>query len=449
MAHRNYANIVILGGSYAGLSVAHQFLRKTLGELGTTKTAPFYKVVLVAPNTHLYWNIGAPRAICGQNVVPHNQAFIPFLESLHAYSADSFEFVQGECIDIDFGQRIIQVEKLSDARQKTMHRLAYHALVIATGVSAHSRLLSLHGPHENTIQALNQFHASLLTVTTILIVGGGPSGVECAGNLASWVERAQKRKPDAPPKQYLGMPPPPSQSSSGGGGPPTSISITLISGSSRLLPSLDHEVGVKAEQQLRDLGVNIIHHVRLISAQELPSRATRAVFTNDLTLACDVFIPATGVSPNTLFLPPRFLDASGYVVNDRNFLRLSPAAGERVYAIGACCTNKGNLIDICNKVPTLVHNLRNDLVEWEIRVQYPYGGGEDRLDALQDVWYNPDDRETVVCPISKRGGVGVVRGRIIPSLAVWWIKGKDYGFGRAKKFISTGEKPFPASGGWG
>jgi len=48
--------IAILGASYAGLTVTHKLLKNTLknkkGE---------YKIVLVSPTTHHYWNLASVR----------------------------------------------------------------------------------------------------------------------------------------------------------------------------------------------------------------------------------------------------------------------------------------------------------------------------------------------------------------------------------------------------
>src|ERR1700761_8178051 len=53
---RQMKNIVILGGSYAGVSTAHRLLKQHAGR------GPF-KITLVSPNTHFYWNMAAPRGL--------------------------------------------------------------------------------------------------------------------------------------------------------------------------------------------------------------------------------------------------------------------------------------------------------------------------------------------------------------------------------------------------
>ena len=160
MPSRDYANIVILGGSYAGLSVAHRLLKSTIKELKITKSSPRYRVVLVSPSTHLYWNVGAPRAICGPESVSRNSIFIPFLEEFKKYPDAQFSFIQGEAVAVNFVHRTVEVKGIRAWSSKTeqddlVEEISYHALIIATGASSNSELLSLHGSHDKTAKALN------------------------------------------------------------------------------------------------------------------------------------------------------------------------------------------------------------------------------------------------------------------------------------------------------
>jgi hypothetical protein len=56
LASYTMKNIVILGGSYSGISTAHRILKQG------GKTEPF-KITLVSPNTEFYWSMGSPRGI--------------------------------------------------------------------------------------------------------------------------------------------------------------------------------------------------------------------------------------------------------------------------------------------------------------------------------------------------------------------------------------------------
>jgi apoptosis-inducing factor 2 len=436
MSSRDFANLVILGGSYAGLSVVHRLLRTTIKELRTTESSPKYRVILVSPSTHFYWNVAAPRAISDPDQVPNERIFLDLRPEFSKYSADEFLFIQGEAVGVNTVHRTVNVKDVRP-RSEMLHekeyfqKITYHALIIATGTSTHCDLLGLHGSHENTIEALEKFHRRLRDASSLIIIGGGPSGVECAGQIAKCVNKKRRIKSQAPKIQGATKEDIEKKQSAD----VEELKITLISGHKHVLPKLGPEIGKKAEKQLKQLGVSIINNVRLVTAQQLPSRVTRCVLSNKLILTCDILIAATGVIPNTGFLPEDMLDANSHVTVDPRFLRATHA-GERVYAIGSCCSlEKNTLEDIFRAIPVLIHNLRNDLWEFEIKLQNPFGGQEGRLEALRDMRYEEKTGMTQLCPITRWGGVGVFHGIRLPSILIWALKGRDYQIHQAEKMI--------------
>lgn len=510
---REPVNIVVLGGSFAGLSVAHNFLKKIVDQLGTTRTAPRYRLVLVSPSTHLYWNIGAPRALISRSLVPHTQSFLSIVEAFRDYPINRFSFVHGSAIGVDFSQRTVTVSVHTEPTQpiknasirdsyvsrvtsgsgNTRHStqtIPFHALIIATGSSAESPLLSLHGPHQDTMSALDAFHAGLRDASSIIIVGGGPSGVECAGQLATYFKTrssppADKPAPSAAKSRFSTYSAAhPKRTSTGfsifsrrrfsapaGLAPAdrTPKHITLFSGAERLLTRLPPAVGKQAEAKLRRAGVHVVHNVRLVSAVEKPSGNTVCVFNkavrgavfggggaaeeeeeeeerekDEYAVSCDLFVAATGVRPNTDFLPPELLDASNYVQCDAKCLRVQ-RAGERVYAVGDCAAySKNNILDVYESVPPLLHNLKNDLWAYEIKRQNPFGGERvmEQIEQLEDIEYVQERRPTQMCPMTRWGGVGVLFGVKLPSWAVHIMKGRDYRVGKAKSVVEKGLNPY-------
>lgn len=454
-------DIVILGGSFAGLSAAHHFLRDIIDRLRITRTAPNYRVVLVSPSTHIYWNIGAPRGIVSPTWLPQDKLFVPILPAFRHYPSNRFHFIQGSATSVDLTARQVTValhtpepktrpghaRHLSGSGEKVSveHSISFHALIIATGTHSIDPLFSLHGAHEETARALDRFHDSLPNAESIIIAGGGPTGVECAGQLATFFNRPSRKGPGiftscmaARPSFLKGRL---SRQPRALRQPKT---ISLISGNNRLLPKLPLSVGEKAERKLEELGVHVVHNTRVVSALQTPGGKTRCILDSEITIVADVYVAATGVRPNTQYLPPELLDASGYVVTDPNYLRVLHG-GERVYCVGDCASySKNYILDVYEAIPVLMHNLRNDLVIHELRIHNPYGGKETEILVLasDDVKYVQNPKDTQLIPITRWGGVGLLFGMKLPSLMVWAMKGRDYRTGKAKLVAGQGHNPY-------
>lgn len=472
-------NIVILGASFAGLSAAHYFLDNIVKSLSTIAHPPKYRVVLISPSSHFYWNVGAPRALVSPSLIPHSRSFVSIEEGFKQHPFTDFTFNQGTVIAVDPSARNVTVilasptynPRGSTSTRKTSHvssasrthtassrfstiqTVPYHALILATGSSAISPLLSLHGPHENTINALNTFHDKANQAKSILIVGGGPSGVESAGQLATHFKAGPKKLKFRPtqPKSSEGSAESKrlsggswgsgKQSASSQNANPKLKTITLLSGSDRLLPRLSPAVSKKAEKKLKRLGVHVVHNIRQLALSENPDGTVNCHMNNAMTITADVHIAATGVEPNTAYLPPELVNGDGYVVTDPTYLRVY-GAGDRVYALGDCASySKNCVLDVYDALPVLMHNLKNDLLAYELRSEAKKGF-EGTIAALQDLRYEQNPTESQLIPITRRGGVGVIFDVKVPSPLVHWLKGRDYGVGRARAVVEKGNNPY-------
>jgi len=441
-------NIVILGASFGGLSCAHHILDHTITQLRKSSTAPNYRLVVVSPSTHIYWNIGAPRALVAPNLLKAKDVFIEiepgFQRHRETRQRHPFTIIQGQCIAMDPSARTVTVELISDTAQKRcaminkrqtkaanpkVQAIPYHALIMATGSSAHSDLLSLHGPHLNTVDALEVFHAKVAQAKSIVVCGGGCSGVETAGQLASFLNYTShwpvKRKVKTP-KQIL-----------------------LITGSERCLPALKPTVGLKAEKLLLDLGVQIKHGVRVVSTKENfdLTGQTQIDLADGTSIITDVYLACTGVRPNSAYAPAALKDSRGYIRTDdaAATLRVLPTdvAGPRVYSIGDVASYSLNYVfDVYAAVPVLMHNLLNDLLAHELRLASPYGGNQDAIEALVDEHYVQRHVDSQLCPISRFGGVGILMDKSVPTPMVHLLKGHDYRVCKAKMVVVDGGNPY-------
>ncbi|KAK5164647.1 uncharacterized protein LTR77_009853 [Saxophila tyrrhenica] len=442
-------NIVILGASYAGLAVAHHFLDHTINQLRITSSAPNYRLIIVSPSTHLYWNVAGPRVLVSPELVEGDKLFIPLEQALHRHRAHKTSIIQGEAVALDTSARTVTIELIGSTAQKRagqinkrksavqfstvptdlkVQTLGYHALIIATGSSAHSDLLSLHGPHLNTLGALNDFHARVEAAETIVVAGGGCSGVETAGQLAAYLNY---HKHSLPKRRRIKNP----------------KRILLITGSDRCLPTQPNQaISAKAARQLGKLGVEPLHSTRVLAAKHPsnPTAPTRLELSTGSSLLADLYIPCTGVTPNTAFLSTNLKDAHGNVLTNPSTLRLDEGqAGPRVYAIGDCAVySRNNLQDVYSAIPALMQNLGNDLLAHEYRLASPYGGNQAEIDALEDEVFVKEEKESWFVPIGKRGGVGMAKGKGVPGWVIGWMKGEDWLVKRAGRAAEGGRSPY-------
>ena len=155
--------LVVLGGSYAGISTAHRILKR----------ASNVKVILVSPNTDIYWNMAVPRALVG--VYGDEKGFRKIAPGFERYG-DRFEFVVGVAETLDVKSKIVG---LAGGRV-----LEYDSLILATG----SRTKEVtpfkgFGSTEEMKEALKVFREQVRGARTIVIAGGGPTGIEFAAEI--------------------------------------------------------------------------------------------------------------------------------------------------------------------------------------------------------------------------------------------------------------------------
>lgn len=440
-------NVIILGASFGGLSCAHHFLDYTIDKLRTTNQAPSYRLILIGPSTHIYWNIGAPRALVAPGLIGHEEAFIAIEPGFHRHRGHQFTIIQGTATSMDATNRTITIECSNYEAMKRAHfiqpkelqktannlrasdlpriqTLSYHALICCTGTSAHSDLLSLHGEHLLTADALNKFHTQVGQAHSIVICGGGCSGVEVAGQLATYLNFKHYsffKTRVKNPKQ-----------------------ITLITGGDRCLPGLPDKVSLAAEKELKKLGVNIKHNVRVNKTVDWfdQTGATRIEFDDDTSMIADVYVACTGVYPNSSYAPESIKDGKGYILTNNQTMRVD-VAGERVYAVGDVASYSQNYVmDVHPAVPVVMHNLLNDLLIHELHLASPYGGNDDRIAEFKDELYVQREKDSQLCPISKHGGVGILTGLVLPKVMVHALKGHDYRVCKAKYVVVDGGNPY-------
>ncbi|KAL8825345.1 MAG: hypothetical protein Q9170_007831 [Blastenia crenularia] len=380
-------DIVIIGGSYAGLGTAHYLLRHTIPALEkANQNAIKYKLTLISATSHLYHKVGAPRILASPDLIPLSKAFRPIADGFKNYDTDHFELVIAEAQSLDERTKTIVV---SDTYGSSMPRqVKYSTLILATGASSDSPLWSTPGSHEKTITALKEMHSALPKAKTILIAGGGPAGTETSGELATLFPQAD---------------------------------ITLLSGADRLLTRLRPAIGAAAESKLSLLGVRTTHNVRVNSTSSTGSQTTIQL-SDGTSRTVDIYITATGIRPNSAFLPRNWLTEKGYVITRDNTSLRGPVDG--VYALGDVAGySLGGFLDIIEAVRPLCSTIFVDLAG-------PNAGKHKAQAFKQTV------TETQIVPIGPKGGVGAAYGWRVPNFVVWMFKSRDYMIGVSPEVVS-------------
>jgi NADH dehydrogenase FAD-containing subunit len=139
--------------------------------------------------------------------------------------------------------------------------------------------------------------------------------------------------------------------------------------------------------------------------------------SDEKTMEADLYIPATGLIPNTGFVPKELLTSNGRVDTSAATLRVEKA-GPRVYAFGDISSTARPAIHILMEAtPVLCANLKRDLL---------LDAGKTGSEVGADRTFKEDSSETQLVAIGTKKGVGAAMGWQLPSFMVWLIKGRDY-----------------------
>ncbi|KAL9115782.1 MAG: hypothetical protein Q9227_000150 [Pyrenula ochraceoflavens] len=390
-------NIVIIGGSYGGISTAHYLLKHAIPAL---PDASQYQVTLVSSSSEAMCRQACPRALISDDMFPQEKLFVSIPKIADQYPSESFRFLHGAAAELDHTNRTVTVDPANGKSEK----INFYALVIATGSSTPSPLLGLNRDVKDLRSAWTDFRRSLSSAKSIVIAGGGPAGVETAGELGEYLNgragwfSSKLTDPKVP--------------------------ITVVTAGSKILPLLRPSLAQKAEDFLAKVGVTVIKNVRVQNVTPTGAGTDSALTTNTTvtldngkTLEADLYIPATGTRPNTSFIQKSLLTPNGRVDTNASTLRVDKA-GPRIYAIGDVASYSRPAVHIIlEAIPILCANIKRDLL---------LAVGKDESTVGAERAFREDKRETQMVPIGKSKGVGAFMGYQMPSLFVWLIKGRDY-----------------------
>lgn len=318
-----------------------------------------YHVTIVAPNTEFFYNIPSPRTAANDAGAPISKIFLPISEGFKTYAPEIFTFVLGKAISISPDNRSVTVNLVESKGDKVF---TYDSLVVATGSKSASNLWFTDDT-EVTKNAYIKLQDSLKAADSVLIAGGGAVGVETAAEVGFYLKKK----------------------------------ITLLSGGERLLARHAPGNSSSAESKLKALGVETIHDLRVTGTKTVGSK-TEVTLSDGTIRTADVYIDATGPTPNNSFLPPAWLDSSGKIAVEEKTFRVSGAPN--VYAAGDIASNSdgGILNPVMFGIATLGSAISVDIAK-ELGVKSPL--------PLKE--YKPM-KDSQFVTIGPKGGVGQMMG---------------------------------------
>ncbi|CCC14176.1 hypothetical protein SMACR_08620 [Sordaria macrospora] len=438
-------NIVILGGNFAGLGVLHTLARHTIPALQhlssqTTSSSTQYQITLITPNTQFLFVPASPRALIQPDLLPGGEAkvFRPLSDAVKQYG-DLVKLKQAYAYAVDRTNRRVHIRHVNShwsgdgmlVPPEAASTVSYDVLVIATGTKARSALWSMPGPGSEALKGaeeatrrewesirnkLRNLQSGAHEHHDVLIAGGGPVGVETAGEVASWLKAEGKTE---------------------------GVKITLHSGADKLLKrNCGEGLGRKAEEYLRrQFGglVEVVHGgVKIVSVSESGPEAgdgegeTTVQLSDGSTRTVALYIDATGGQGNAdAFLPKTWLDGSNRVVTKDAFFRVrgssesDPEAGG-IYAAGDVVSGSDNtLIETNFQVPVVCSSIGADLASQILGPDSQKNGVKLPAPLKQKTFKNKL-AGTLLIPIGPGGGVGQILGWGVPSFLVKVAKAKTF-----------------------
>lgn len=180
---------------------------------------------------------------------------------------------------------------------------SYDILVIATGTRTQGDLPWKASPrgYQATKDILHKYREQVKAAKSIVIAGGGPTGVEATGELGYEYGKGKE--------------------------------ITLITAAPELCDDcLPVNIARGAEKELQKLGVKITKGVKVTSSTTTTADGkTELVLDNGEKKLVDLYLPTVGLLPNSEYIPKTLLDDKGYVIVDE-FLKVKGV--EDVWAVG-------------------------------------------------------------------------------------------------------------------
>lgn len=319
---RRRSRILVLGGGFAGVYCA-----KKLERLGD----PELQVSMVSSENFFVFTPMLPQVVSG--MIESNHVVVPVRQIL---KKTRFYEARVESVDVWNKRVTIATDRDGDGGSSNERLVVeYDQLVVSLGSGTSFARMPQIEPHVFTLKSLKD--ALVLRnhvidmleradmepdpekkrqLLTFVIVGGGLSGVETAGELDSFFHEAAKYYPhihDVP------------------------VELVLVQSGDRILPELDRDLADFTLRQLRSSGVKVHLGCRVVDAAQNSVRIKRKDGGGEeSTIAARTVVWTAGISPNPVIadIPCEGeRPGSGRLPVDE-FLRVR--GYDNIWAIGGC-----------------------------------------------------------------------------------------------------------------
>ncbi|KAF3907032.1 hypothetical protein AA313_de0200756 [Arthrobotrys entomopaga] len=380
--------IVILGGSYGGLTAAHELAKKHIPAV-TKATGQKFHMTMISLSSHFHFPVAVPRAVVDPSLIPFDKLETP-INGNTKLPSDQFTFVHGEITSFETSSRTVYYTLLDDQYNKgAQTSIHYDTLFIALGSHTKHPAFKLRGSHLEALGEMEKLNNEIKAANSIVIAGGGPVAVETAGELGS---------------KYG-----------------ASKSITIITNGPRLLHNVNPDIGTNAKYYLDKMGVHVGLGSGVTSATKLENGQTRIEFAKGESVDVDLYIDATGVIPNNEPIPKDLLNARGFLEVD--VYQRATKAGVLVYGLGDIVGGWAQIAELYVIKDILFAN-------WA----YEVSGGKV---GKETAWATPKHSMMLV-PVGTKKAVATAFGWRFPSWLGWLLKGRDFMIGRAALPVQAG-----------
>ncbi len=296
--------VVIVGGGFAGISAALELEKKHLPET---------KIILISDKPHFEFHASLYRVLTGHSPL---EVCIPLGE---IFKGKNIELVQDTIKKIDIKKKELKGE--SDSR------FTYDYLVLAMGSEVNFYNIDGLKDHSFNINTITEclrlkrhLHESFSQCkilskeekkcnTHIVVVGGGASGCEVAGELAKYTQKLAKQHNIDP----------------------SLINIDLIHAGPRILEFLPESIALKISQRLVNLGVRVMVDKRLLKGD------IETVYFPDVKMKTKTLIWTAGVQSNRIY---NGIDGFDYDDKGRVKVNQQLQGYEGVYIVGDGSSSK-------------------------------------------------------------------------------------------------------------